>query len=178
MDNMIERHPAAVGLNRIPAADVGLLLLRVVFGGLFAAAGLQKLLGWFGGLGISGTAAAFEQVGYRPGTLFAVMAGALELAGGTLLLLGLFTPLAAAIVVGVMINAVSATLSGGLFGPTGYQLALLYATVGATVACTGAGTLAVDHGRPWHREGPGWAAASITLGVASAAAVVLLTLIL
>ncbi|MGW0158967.1 DoxX family protein [Mycobacterium sp. NPDC003323] len=162
----------------IRTVDIGLLFLRMVFGALLAAAGLQKLVGWFGGQGLSATGDTFEQIGFQPGVLFAAVAGILETVGGLLLLLGLFTPLACAIVIGVMINAVSATLSGGLFGTNGYQLALLYATVGAVVACTGAGALAVDHGRSWQREGPLWAGLSIAVGVASAAAVLVLTSLL
>lgn len=160
--------------SRIRAADVGLLLLRVVFGGLLAAAGLQKLFGWFGGPGLTDTGTVFEQIGYSPGVFFAAVAGSLETVGGILLMLGLFTPLACSIVVGVMINAASATWSGGLFGQGGYQMALLYATAGAVIACTGAGVMAIDHGRPWQRAGARWAAASIVTGIAAAAAVLLL----
>jgi putative oxidoreductase len=160
--------------GRLKAADLGLLLLRVTFGGLLAAVGLQKLLGWFGGQGLAETGAMFEQIGYSPGVFFAAMAGFLETLGGLLLLLGLFTPLACSIVVGVMINAASATWSGGLFGLGGYQTALLYATAGAVIACTGPGVLALDHGRPWQREGATWAAVSILTGIAAAAAVLLL----
>ena len=154
--------------------DVGLLLLRVVFGGLLAATGLQKLFGWFGGPGLTATGADFEQIGYSPGVFFAAVAGLLETVGGLLLLLGCLTPLACSIVIGVMINAATAMWSGGLFGPAGYQPALLYATAGVVVACTGAGALAVDHGRPWQRAGAPWAAASILTGIAAAAAVLLL----
>jgi putative oxidoreductase len=164
--------------NRVRAADVGLLLVRVVFGGLLAAAGLQKLFGWFGGQGLTETGAVFEQIGYSPGVFFAAAAGLLEAAGGLLLLLGLFTPLACSIVVGVMINAVNATWSGGLFGQGGYQLPLLYATAGALIACTGAGVLALDHGRTWQRDGAPWAAASIVTGIAAAVAVLLLKAVL
>ena len=39
----------------------GLLIARSVFGMLMAAHGSQKLFGWFGGPGISGTASFFEQ---------------------------------------------------------------------------------------------------------------------
>ncbi|TFV56613.1 DoxX family protein [Mycobacterium sp. PS03-16] len=160
--------------SRTLTADVGVLVLRVVFGGLLTAAGLQKLLGWFGGPGLTETGAMFEQIGYRPGVFFAGVAGLLEVVGGLLLLLGLFTPLASAIVIGVMINAASATWSAGLFGLGGYQMALLYGTAGAVIACTGAGVLALDQGRPWQRTGPRWAAASILTGVASAVAVLVL----
>jgi putative oxidoreductase len=36
--------------------DTGLLVARLVFGLLMAVHGSQKLFGWFGGPGISGTA--------------------------------------------------------------------------------------------------------------------------
>ena len=51
--------------------DAGLLLARVVFGLLMAAHGSQKLFGWFGGYGLAGTGGFFEQLGFRPGKLFA-----------------------------------------------------------------------------------------------------------
>lgn len=164
--------------SRVRTADVGLLLVRVVFGGLLAAAGMQKLFGWFNGQGLTETGAVFEQIGYRPGVFFAAVAGLLETGGGLLLLLGLFTPLACSIVIGVMINAMSATWSGGLFGPNGYQPALLYATAAMLIACTGAGVLALDHGRTWQRDGAPWAAASIATGIAAAVAVLLLKAVL
>ena len=50
--------------------DVGVLIARVVFGLLLAAHGSQKLFGWFGGPGMSGAAAFFEGLGFRPGRLF------------------------------------------------------------------------------------------------------------
>lgn len=150
----------------------------IVFGGLLTAAGLQKLFGWFGGQGLTATGAMFADLGYRPGLFFAAVAGTLEAVGGILLLLGLFTPLACAIVLGVMINAASATWSGGLFGPSGYQMALLYATAAVAIAATGAGRFALDTGRAWHREGAAWAAASIVSGIASAVGVLLLKTVL
>ena len=55
--------------------DTGLLIARVVFGLLMAAHGAQKLFGWFGGYGLAGTGGFFEQLGFRPGRLFAAAAG-------------------------------------------------------------------------------------------------------
>jgi putative oxidoreductase len=52
-------------------------------------------------------------------------------------------------------------------------MALLYATAGAVIACTGGGVLAFDHGRAWHRAGAPWAVASIATGIAAAVAVLL-----
>lgn len=156
------------------AADIGLLLLRVVFGGLLAGHGTQKLFGWFDGKGWRATAASFDSMGYNPGKLFGTLAGLSELTGGILLLLGLLTPLASAIVLGTMINAVNATWSGGLWSGKGYETPLLFATVGAVVAFTGPGRFALDYGRPWRRPGVVWGVAAIA--VAAIAAVVVLIL--
>ena len=82
--------------------SAGLLILRVVFGALMAVYGAQKLFGWFGGYGLTGTAGYLEGLGFRPGRLFAAAAGLAELGGGVLLALGLFTPAAAATIVSDM----------------------------------------------------------------------------
>ena len=47
--------------------DFGLLVARLVFGITMSAHGAQKLFGWFGGYGISGTGQFFESIGFRPG---------------------------------------------------------------------------------------------------------------
>src|SRR5260370_37516384 len=74
--------------------DIGLLIIRLVVGLTLAAHGTQKLFGWFGGYGISGTAPFMEQLGFRPARLQAALAGIAEVAGGLLLALGLWTPMA------------------------------------------------------------------------------------
>jgi putative oxidoreductase len=51
--------------------DLGILLVRVLFGAAIAAHGAQKLFGWFGGYGIKGTGGFIETIGFRPGTTFA-----------------------------------------------------------------------------------------------------------
>ena len=83
--------------------DTGLLLARLVFGLLMAAHGAQKLLGWFGGYGITGTAGFFEGLGFKPGRLFAVLASSAELASGVLMALGLLGPLGPAAMLAVMV---------------------------------------------------------------------------
>ena len=45
---------------------IGLLILRVVVGALMIGHGTQKLFGWFGGGGVTGTAGMFDRVGLRP----------------------------------------------------------------------------------------------------------------
>src|SRR5215813_8709872 len=95
--------------------DAGLLIGRLVVGTLMAAHGAQKLFGWFGGYGLAGTGRFLEQLGFRPGPRAALMAGLSEAAGGLLLALGAATPLAATLVVGVMLVAV-----GSVHRPKGF----------------------------------------------------------
>ena len=75
--------------------------------------GTQKLFGWFGGHGSRRTGAFFELLGYRPGVLFAVIAGLSEAGGGVLFAVGFLTPLAGAAVIGVMLNAASSLRGRG-----------------------------------------------------------------
>ncbi len=66
----------------IDRRDLGLLLLRLGTGGVLAAHGSQKLLGWFGGGGIEGTGQFMDSIGYAPGKVSATAAGVAELGGG------------------------------------------------------------------------------------------------
>ena len=69
--------------------DLGILIIRLVFGAAMAAHGTQKLFGWFGGHGLEATGGFFERLGFRPGIRFAAAAGLSETGGGVLLALGL-----------------------------------------------------------------------------------------
>src|SRR5438309_9215882 len=71
--------------------NTGLLVVRAVIGLVLVGHGVQKLFGWFGGSGLTGAGEAMGAVGFRPGTLFAFVAGATEAGGGLLLALGLLT---------------------------------------------------------------------------------------
>src|SRR5438067_7350625 len=142
--------------------SIGLLVLRVLVGTLFAAHGAQKLFGWFGGYGIKGTGGFFESLGFRPGPLMALVAGASELGGGLFLAAGLLTPLAAAAIIGVMVNAIfSAKLKAGLFG--GYELDVLYAAAAASLAFTGGGLYSLDHALGWTLRGWEYGVGAIAL---------------
>src|SRR2546422_1352414 len=102
--------------------DVGILVIRVLFGVAIAAHGAQKLFGWFGGYGLRGTGGFFESLGFKPGRLMAATAGTSELFGGLLFAAGLLTPLAAAAFVGVMLNAIlTVHVSNGVYADGGYE---------------------------------------------------------
>lgn len=126
--------------------DEALLLIRLVTGLLFAGHGAQKLFGWFGGHGLKGTGGFMESLGMRPGIQMAFIAGLLELAGGLLFALGLFTPVAAAcIVITMLVAIVKVHGRNGLWVTSGgieYNLVLI--AVALTVAMSGAGAYSLD----------------------------------
>ncbi|KIA66557.1 DoxX family protein [Nocardia vulneris] len=171
--SVLERTTTNPQLDGI-TVDIGLLIIRVVFGALMAVHGAQKLFGWFKGPGWSANAEGFELSGYNPGKLFGTLAGLTEFVGGLMLVAGLLTPLAGAIILGTMINAINSLWSLGLFGKDTYEMPLLFAAVGAAIAFTGAGRFSLDHGRPWQRQGFVWGAGAVVLAFAAA----ILTLIL
>jgi len=124
----------------------GLLLARLIFGVLMVAHGGQKLFGWLGGYGLSGTAGYFEQLGFRPGRLFVITASLSEVASGILIALGLLGPVGPALLLSVMIvAAVSVHWKNGLFAATaGIEVPLLYATGAVALALTGFGPFSLD----------------------------------
>jgi putative oxidoreductase len=124
--------PAFAGLYAGLDALV-LPLLRFGLGMILMAHGVQKLLGWFGGMGMTANAAFFEKVGYAPGMLWGNLVGCTELIGGLLLAIGLFTRLAALAVVIFMVFAIQFTAShNGFFWTKGgmeYSLLILLAAL-------------------------------------------------
>jgi putative oxidoreductase len=151
----------------------GLLIIRLALGLILFAHGSQKLFGWFGGFGLDGTGGFFDSIGHKPGRQMAMLAGIFEAGGGLLLVLGLLTPLAAAMVIGTMIvAAVSVHAKQGLWATNGgYELPLINALVAAGLAFTGAGPWSLDNAFniPWTR---GAGAGIWALALAGAAAAI------
>jgi putative oxidoreductase len=147
--------------------ELGLLALRLVVGLGFAAHGAQKLFGSFGGHGIKGTAAFFEQIGLRPGKQHALAAGSAEFFGGLLIAAGLFTPFAAAALIGVMTAAViTAHLPKGFFNANGgyeYNLTLVAAVF--ALAGVGAGAWSLDQAFSLDLAGVAWALGALGVGL-------------
>lgn len=147
--------------------DIGLLLLRLVLGGSFIAHGTQKLFGWFGGAGLEGTARFYEDLRYPRGRLAAGLAGTSEAGGGLLILLGFLTPLGAAAIIGVMLNAtLAAHLTNGYFNQEGgFELPLINAASAAALAFVGAGGISTDAALGLGLSGRAWGFAALLLGV-------------
>jgi putative oxidoreductase len=126
--------------------DFGLLVLRLVVGALFIGHGTQKLFGWFGGYGVEGTGGFMDSLGYQPGKRYAVLGGVAEAGGGLLLFLGLLTPLAAAAIIGVMINAIFAVHAdkGAWNQDGGYEYPMVLAVATGAVALADGGAASVD----------------------------------
>ncbi|MBM7702766.1 DoxX family protein [Metabacillus iocasae] len=126
--------------------SIGLLLIRLIIGISFMGHGAQKLFGWFGGHGIEGTGGFFESIGIKPGKQMAIIAGLTEFVGGALFILGLLTPLAAAMIIGTMIIAIVKVHGANGYWVTqnGYEFNLFIIIVALAVALMGAGTYSLD----------------------------------
>jgi putative oxidoreductase len=131
--------------------DGATTILRFVLGVIFFAHGAQKLLGWFGGYGFTGTMGFFTGVMHIP-AVFAFLAIAAEFFGGLGLMFGLFTRVAA---FGVLCNMVVAiAMVHGRFGfwmnwtgtqkGEGFEYHLLLIAASAFLIIRGAGAASVD----------------------------------
>jgi putative oxidoreductase len=130
------------GKKTVWMEQVALNLLRVVTGFLFWQHGAQKLFGFPGG--------------ERVGEVFSMMglAGILELAGGTLLVLGLFTRPVAFVLAGQMAWAYFQVHAPEGFWPllNGGELAAFYSFLFLYVAARGGGVFSLDGVRQLRRE--------------------------
>ena len=157
--------------------DFGLMLLRLALGVVFIAHGLQKAFGWWGGGGLDAFKTTLSEAGYEhAGVLTYVGAGA-QIAAGVLLVLGLFTPLAAAVALGLLVNSAlmsfdSQRRDGGLliFGSAATEYLLTLSVVAAVVILVGPGRYGFDAGRGWARRPFIGSIAALLLGIAGGVA--------
>jgi putative oxidoreductase len=131
--------------------DSATTILRLVLGVVFFAHGAQKMLGWFGGYGFSGTMGFFTGVMHIP-AVFAFLAIAAEFFGGLGLIVGLLTRIAAFGILCNMIVAVAmvhhqfgffVNWTGAQKGE-GYEYHLLALAIAAFLIIRGAGAASVD----------------------------------
>lgn len=125
---------------------VGLFIIRLIVGLTFVGHGSQKLFGWFGGYGPKGTGGWMESIGIKPGVLMAVVAGLMELVGGLMFAAGLFTPLAAAAIVAIMLVAIVKVhgKNGYWVTANGIEYNVILIAIAVGVALTGAGAYSLD----------------------------------
>ena len=116
----------------------GRSLLRIVAAFTFSLHGMQKLFGFFGGMGGKGMTASFPSLPW--------FAGFLEVAGGLLLLLGLFTAPVAFVLSGEMAVAYFLAHYRRGFFPisNGGELAVVYAFLFLYLALAGPGPVSLD----------------------------------
>lgn len=135
------------------STDIGVLALRVVTGAIFLGHGLQKF-GLFPGGGFP--TSIDEQTiflgffGFEAATWLSWVLTVVEIATGLMLLLGVLMPLAAAGVVGIMLQFVAgAQWPNGLFGGVGegqlgYEFSIALLAIGVALAYLGAGRWSID----------------------------------
>jgi len=131
--------------------DRSLLLQRVILGVVMFPHGAQKLLGWFGGFGFSGTMGFFTDTMHIPAPLaFLIIIG--ESLGAIGLILGLGTRLAALGIAAVMVGAILTThMSFGFFmnwfgaqKGEGFEYHLLALALSLPLLVRGGGLLSID----------------------------------
>lgn len=135
--------------------DFGLLILRLVLGGLFVTHGLDSLFGWFNGLGMGGTEDLVRSFDFTQPTILAWVLAVSETAGGALLILGLFTPAGAAMILGVMANAIVVKANWSQYLGN-VELEMMYAGAAFTLLFTGPGRVALDRHTHWFRKAPAY----------------------
>jgi putative oxidoreductase len=131
-------------------------ILRVVLGVVFFAHGAQKMLGWYGGYGFSGTMGFFTKTLGIPAPL-AFLAICAEFFGALGLILGLFSRIAAlGIAVNMLVAIATFHRQFGLFANwsgtqkgEGYEFHLLVLAIVLAIIVRGAGALSLD--RAIHR---------------------------
>lgn len=156
--------------------DLALLVLRLVVGLLFVGHGAQKLFGVFGGGGLEGTAGMFDNIGLQPGWLHARAAGTAEFLGGALIALGLFTPFAAAALIGVMTTAViTVHARNGIWNTNqGYEFNVVLSAAVFALAGIGAGAWSLDNALGFDLNGVVWAVAALAVGIIGGVGTVIL----
>ena len=129
----------------------GTTILRLLLGVIFFAHGAQKMLGWFGDYGFTGTMGFFTNVMHIP-ALFAFLAIAAEFVGGLGLVLGFLTRIAALGIFSNMIVAIAMVHHQfgffmnwtGTQKGEGYEYHLLVLAVTVFLMIAGAGAYSVD----------------------------------
>ncbi len=146
----------------------GRLTTRLLIGGLFVGHGTQKLKGWFGGPGLEGTEQMMDGLKLHPPRRNALAAGATETACGAMLAAGLFTPLAAGGLIGVMTTAVRTVHwpNGPWNSNGGWEYNSVLIAAAALLAESGPGRASLDAVLGTERSGLRYGLGALALGAA------------
>lgn len=124
--------------------DTTMLLMRIGFGLMMAAHGVNHLRG---GGKIAGTARWFESLGLKPGVLHAWMSVVTEIGAGVGLALGIVTPLVAGALISTMVVAIMTVhrYNGFFIIKEGWEYTGLIILSLIAIATLGAGSWSLDH---------------------------------
>jgi putative oxidoreductase len=153
MTEEVLRAPARVRmpLGIVHTSDsVALAVLRIGLGLVMFPHGAQKLLGWFGGAGFSGTMGAFTGMGIPAPLVFLLIVG--EFLASLMLLTGFLTRVGALVVSAIMIGAIFVVhLPHGFFmnwsgaqSGEGFEFHLLAIAMAIALMLGGGGVGSVD----------------------------------
>lgn len=124
------------------SASLGLLVLRVVVGAVFAAHGAQKIFEYT----LPGAIGSFAGMGIPLPEIAAPVVAFVELIGGILLIAGLLTrPVGILLAVDMAVALVAVHLPAGLWvGEGGFEFVAVLGVVALALAFTGAGRFSLD----------------------------------
>jgi putative oxidoreductase len=142
--------------------DYLLTFSRLILGIVFFAHGAQKMLGWFGGFGLSGTVGAFTQAGMPVAlALFVIFT---EFFGGLSMIFGLLARLGGLGITALMLGAIATVHHKfgffmnwyGLQKGEGFEFHLLAIALAVLILVRGPGALSLDRliGGKSDAEGP------------------------
>ena len=121
----------------------GLLFLRIVFGVIMMVHGFPKLKH------LKETGLNFSGMGFRPGSLWGMIAGLLESVGGIALVLGVATvPVAALFMIEFFTIVVWKLTKHGAF-VSGWEFDLLLLAAASVLFFSGAGVISLGYFLPW-----------------------------
>lgn len=155
---------ALIGSPSMSSFDFALSVLRVSLGGTMAAHGYHKI---FLGGRLSGNATWFERLGMRPGAFHVRVAAGTEILAGAALALGLFTSVAAAAFVALMLVAAWTVHrpNGFYIMGSGWEYTFILAVTAVCIAVLGAGEFSVEHLMFGSNPLDGWTGLVVAVGV-------------